>query len=189
MPIPFMPIAYTSAMERSTTEHAGDAPTRVPKIFLPPADATLQELIDALYAQIRGRVVLKDVRASNVMTIIMYTLKAAEKQQQLTDAEKKEVVVSLVNRLVGEIEGEAGDVMALQSAVVLLLPNLIETLVAETRKMFDRNNDGVVTFEEVRQTTSNCWRTCFPCGGARTAAAPRAASTVSTQPQRSSTAV
>jgi hypothetical protein len=123
----------------------------------------MQAIVDALYGQVKDRIILKDVKPSNVMIMLTYGMTAVEKQKGLTGPEKKEVVVHLVRRLVGEIPGDDEDKVALQAAVELLLPPLIDTLVAASRGKLDLNKDGVVTADEVSQTTASCWRMCFPC--------------------------
>lgn len=122
-----------------------------------------QATVDALYDQIRGRIILKDVKPSNVMSMLTYAMAAVEKQKGLTGPEKKGVVVHLVRRVVGEIPGGAEDKQALQAAVELFLPPLIGTLVAACRGKLDLNKDGVVTADEVSQTAARCWRMWFPC--------------------------
>ena len=132
-------------------------------INLAPAGPGLQAIVDALYDQIKERIVLKDIKASNAMLLLTFTMAAVEKQKQLSGPEKKEVVVSLVGRLVGEIPGDIEDKLALQAAVELILPPLIDTLVAATRGKLDLNKDGVVSADEVAQSSAGLWRTCFPC--------------------------
>ena len=127
------------------------------------ATPSMQAIVDALYDQIKDRIVLKDVKPSNVMIMLTCVMTAVEKQKKLSGPEKKEVVVHLVRRLVGEIPGDDEDKQALQAAVELLLPPLIDTLVAASRGKLDLNKDGVVTADEVSQTAASCWRMCFPC--------------------------
>ena len=123
----------------------------------------LPAIIDALYGQIKNRIILQDVKPSNVMIILTCVMAACEKQKSLSGPEKKEAVVYLVRRFVGEIPGDNGDRQTLQAAVELLLPPLIDTLIAATRGKLDLNKDGVISADEVSQATAGCWRMCFPC--------------------------
>lgn len=120
-------------------------------------------LIDALYDQVRARVVLRDLKPSNAMIMLTYAMATVERQRSLSGLEKKEFATQIVRRLVGEIPGDAADKLALQAAVDLLFPPLIDTLVAAGRGLLDVNSDGVISHDEL----SGCWRRLFCCGRGR----------------------
>jgi hypothetical protein len=130
---------------------------------LEPAGPSFQAIIDRLYIQIRMSIALKDTTTGNAMLMLTTAMAAAEKQKHLSGADKKRVVVTLVGRLVGDIPRNSEDKRALVSAVDLLLPSLIDTLVAATLNKFDLNRDGDVSAAEVGKASASLWRACFTC--------------------------
>jgi len=150
---------------RLAGEASGPSTTR------PPADSqTVAALappgaVDALYDGLKKSLVLEELKASNVVGSITHVMTFVEKQKGLTGSEKKEAVVRLIERLVGEIPGDGEDKLALQSAVQIFLSPTIDIIVAAVRGQLDLNKDGVVTPDEIVQASANCWRACFPCCG------------------------
>lgn len=107
-----------------------------------------------LYDLVRERFTLSTIRAENVVTLLMFIAAAADREESLSGAERQQVVLCLVDRLLGEIPGDAGEKLALQAAVQLLLPPLVDALAEAGRGAAGAARRG---------GAPGCWAHCFPC--------------------------
>ena len=128
-----------------------------------PLKHSYPRLISALYNHIKEKFVYEAVNASNVINLIMFVMVLVENQKNLTGYQKKGIVVYLVELFIEEISGDKEDKLALQSAVQLLLPSIVDTIITATRGQFDLNKDGIVTPDEIAEVSANCWSACISC--------------------------
>jgi len=120
----------------------------------PDEQGGLQATVDAIYDKVKAGIELRDVTAGNIMTLLTLTMVAVE--QSVSGPGKKAVAVAVVRRLAGEIPGDAGDRLAVQGAVDLLLPALIDTVVDATR--------GELALNGARPRAARpSWAACCPC--------------------------
>lgn len=117
---------------------------------------SVNDAVDFLYDQVKSK--FRDLNSDSVVSLITHVMVLAEARGNLTGSEKKELVVLLVTRLVDEIE-DSSTRTALQAAVKLLLPTMIDSIIAVSQGVFDLNKDGQVTSDEVATV---CCR-CLPC--------------------------
>lgn len=86
-----------------------------------------------VYDRIRASIV-GPVNAANVITIVMQAIRAVESVAGLSGPEKRDAVVRLVSRLLGEIPFPNEEArQATVQAAELLLPTLIDGLVAASK--------------------------------------------------------
>lgn len=95
------------------------------------------------------------VNADNIVNVVAATMELAERQKDMSGTAKKAVVISVVDRVVQALPMEAGAKAALRAAIRMILPNLIDVVVAASRAVFDLNEDGKVSKDEVRRVC--CW--------------------------------
>ena len=119
-----------------------------------PSSAEQHPIHDVLYNQVKGAF-KNGVTVANAINIITYTMAAVERTKNMSGPEKKEAVVFVITRLVDEIPVEQEDKAAIQSAVRLLLPGLVDSIASAAKGQLDIN--------KIAQQTGNCWRSCFPC--------------------------
>jgi hypothetical protein len=125
---------------------------------------TIQAVVDSSYEEVKRHITIKDVKPSNIMIMLTRAMSVVDRVKGLSGPEKKEVVVHLVRRLLDEIPGDSEEKGLLRAAVELILPPLIDTLVAASRGKLDLNSDGAVTAGEVARVSAGCWKMCFPSG-------------------------
>ena len=98
------------------------------------AEAALDALYDQVRATFTGR-----VSVASVLNIATYTMAAVEKLGGMSGPQKKDSVVHVIARLVGELPADQEDREAIQAAVRLLLPSIIDTIVSATKGQIDIN--------------------------------------------------
>lgn len=123
------------------------------------------EASDDLYDAVKERFLSGKVKPTNIINIITFVMTLVERKQGLSGPEKKELVISLVEHFLAEATKGSSDEekLALQAAVQLLLPPMIDSIVSATRGQLDINRDGAVSPTEVVQVSRSCWMACFPC--------------------------
>lgn len=85
-----------------------------------------------IYDVAKASIVTEKVTVSGVTIMVTAAMGAVEKIKSLNGSQKKELVLHVVNRIVGEIPADDEDKQAIQAAAALA-PVLIDTLVNAAR--------------------------------------------------------
>jgi len=94
--------------------------------------STEQKHVDMIYDVAKASIVTEKVTVSGVTIMVTAAMGAVEKIKSLNGSQKKELVLHVVNRIVGEIPADDEDKQAIQAAAALA-PVLIDTLVNAAR--------------------------------------------------------
>ena len=122
--------------------------------------AVSQDIFDETYDAIKAQIDLKTFKAADLVKFAALAMRLVEKYPQLSGPDKKDLVVRLATRLVSEIPNLApDDLAAIEAAITLVLPPAIDYIIAASKGQLDLN--------VVKQEFSGC----FPCCGAKKAAA------------------
>lgn len=93
-----------------------------------PTVAVTAALIDQACAAVQKAIATKQITAATIMSLLTTAMTEVEKIAGLTGAQKKELVVQVVDRLIDEIPGST-DKSAIKAAADLLLPGVIDVVV------------------------------------------------------------
>lgn len=110
-------------------------------------------LVDQLYTDLRKTILDKDVHAQNIISIVMKVMVLVQKVPDISGADKQAVVIQVIKRLVGEIQINEDDRAAIQSALDLFLPSIIDSLVSA--------DHGALSLQKVEDGCRgifSCWR-------------------------------
>ena len=121
------------------------------------------ELVGQLCAEVKKAVDLQTITPESIFKMLMSVMGLVERQKQLSGPQKKQAVIDVVNRLVDEIPAEAEEKAAIMSAIQLLLPSLIDTIVSVSLGELDINGDGRISGDELQTAGKACLKKCFPC--------------------------
>jgi hypothetical protein len=89
-----------------------------------------QALADIVYDRVKAAIGTKRVSAASVTIMLTAAIAEVEKLPNLTGMQKKALVTHVVDRLLNEIPAEQDDRDAIRAATALMLPHMIDTLVA-----------------------------------------------------------
>jgi hypothetical protein len=89
-----------------------------------------QALADQVYDRVKSAIGTKRVSVASVTIMLTAAVAEVEKLPGLTGMQKKDLVVHVVSRLTDEIPADQEDRAAIRGAVALLLPHLVDALVA-----------------------------------------------------------
>lgn len=101
-----------------------------------------EQYADRIYDAVKAAVGARRVTVASVTIMITTAMVEAEKITALTGPQKKELVLHVVGRFVDEIPAGQEDKAAIGSAVALLGPALIDTVVAASKGQFGINAPG-----------------------------------------------
>lgn len=93
------------------------------------------DIIDMVFAAVT-QTVAHEISAANAVTVITTAMLAAERVKSASGVQKKEVVMAVVERLVGEIDDPGGRA-AVAAAVQALAPSIIDAVVAAASGRID----------------------------------------------------
>lgn len=123
--------------------------------------SAVDELVDEVYGTVKSGFRSR-VTPDNVVVLITEAMMAVERIQQsyekfhaLSGPAKKDVVLEVLERLVSELPVGRAEKDAIVSAVNLLAPSVIDTIVSASKGQFDLN----ATVERA----GACCRKLFPC--------------------------
>lgn len=86
-------------------------------------------IFDELYAKIRGIIANKEFNAGNWISLVTMSMEMVETLPHLTGHEKRDLVVDLVTKLVGEIPMAENQRVIVQSILSTALPVIIDVIV------------------------------------------------------------
>lgn len=96
-----------------------------PTALAPPAP-----LADQVYNRVRSSIAAGRITVAGATIMLTAAMAEAERIRTLSGLQKKALVLHVVDRLVGEIPVGQEDREAIQAATALLLPSMIDALVA-----------------------------------------------------------
>lgn len=91
---------------------------------------TQQQLVARVYAAVRGVVATKTITPAGAIRLIEAAMSFIERLPALDGAEKKRVVLDVVECLLGELPADQEDAEAVRAAVRLLAPSIIDGIVS-----------------------------------------------------------
>lgn len=114
-------------------------------------------IFDACYERLKARVNGEDFSSSDIIIFAVQGMQVVERYPQLTGPEKKQYVIRLAKRIVNDLSKiEESERAALLLAIDMLLPSMIDQVVAASRGQLDLNKIG--------KRCGSFWRGC--CGKA-----------------------
>lgn len=95
--------------------------------IVPPVD--LQQLTDTVYDQLKSMIQNKTVNLSNIVNIASMAMQVIQQYTLVSGAQKKQVVMNVIGRLIAEIPMAESDRAILQSVVNVTLDKTIDLII------------------------------------------------------------
>lgn len=112
-------------------------------------------IFEMCYERLKARINGDDFSSSDIIIFAVQGMQVVERYPQLTGPEKKQYVIRLAKRIVNDLAKiEEVDRAALLLAIDMLLPSMIDQVVAASRGQLDLNKIG--------KRCGSFWRGC--CG-------------------------
>ncbi|CAH6420193.1 Hypothetical protein UVM_LOCUS74 [uncultured virus] len=128
---------------------AAAAPAVEPAIASAPAAASASEAtaeFDRLFSAVKQSVASRKLSPSNIVIVATQAMQLVERSTALSGPEKKELVVSVLERLIDELPTvapqDANDYRDLLMFVKVSLPSVIDAIVAASRQKLSLNKLG-----------------------------------------------
>ena len=129
------------------TEVPGGAAASPPSEF----GGALQSVIDKIFDEIRGNIIAKDFDLGDAMVLGNHVMELLNAYPEVGGADKKKVVIHIVNRAIDEIPMDEGLRAGLKVATNSVLGKVIELIYKAWMKHFDKNSDGKVSCAELKE--------------------------------------
>ena len=91
------------------------------------------KVFDELYAGVKKSINMKTASGEDIINILTLTMEAVEKMKIKSGPQKKALVLHVIDKLVDEIPESNKNKSTIKTAVKLLAPGMIDTIVATSR--------------------------------------------------------
>jgi len=150
----------------TTTTSTEPAKTNVVQDAIATVDVSKYNLniFDELYAKIKGMIANKEFNAGNWISLVTMSMEMVETIPHLTGHQKRELVVDLVTKLVGEIPMAEEQRKLVQSILSTALPVIIDVVCDSSLGVYAIN-----LIDDAQQKCHGCFASRCGGGGAKSA--------------------